>query len=518
MTDRVTVGNLRVAQSLYDFVNNEALPGTDIDPDTFWSGVDKVVADLTPKNQDLLARRDDLQAQIDKWHRLRVIEPLDPEAYKQFLTDIGYLQPEPEDFTITTSGVDDEITTTAGPQLVVPVLNARFALNAANARWGSLYDALYGTDVIPEADGAEKTSGYNKVRGDKVIAYARRFLDQAVPLESGSWADATGLSVADGRLQIATGDDQSTGLASPEKFAGYTGELGSPEWSVLLVNNGLHIEVLIDPESPVGSTDAAGIKDVVLESAVTTIMDFEDSVAAVDADDKVLGYRNWLGLNKGDLTEEVTKDGKTFTRILNQDRTYTAPDGSELTLPGRSLLFVRNVGHLMTNDAIVFEKDGADGNEVPEGIQDALFTSLIAMHGLKAARRQRATGEQPHRFDLHRQAEDARPRRGGIHRRTVRPRGGRARPAARHHQGRHHGRGAPHHPQPEGLHQGRRRPGGVHQHRIPGPHRRRDPHLDGGRADDPEGRDEDAALDQGLRGRQRRRRPGHRLLRPRTDR
>ena len=384
MTDRVTVGNLRVAQSLYDFVNNEALPGTDIDPDTFWSGVDKVVADLTPKNQDLLARRDDLQAQIDKWHRLRVIEPLDPEAYKQFLTEIGYLQPEPEDFTITTSGVDDEITTTAGPQLVVPVLNARFALNAANARWGSLYDALYGTDVIPEADGAEKTSGYNKVRGDKVIAYARRFLDQAVPLESGSWADATGLSVADGRLQIATGDDQSTGLASPEKFAGYTGQLGSPEWSVLLVNNGLHIEVLIDPESPVGSTDLAGIKDVVLESAVTTIMDFEDSVAAVDADDKVLGYRNWLGLNKGDLTEEVTKDGKTFTRILNQDRTYTAPDGSELTLPGRSLLFVRNVGHLMTNDAIVFEKDGADGNEVPEGIQDALFTSLIAVHGLKA--------------------------------------------------------------------------------------------------------------------------------------
>ena len=272
------------------------------------------------------------------------------------------------------------------------MLNARFALNAANARWGSLYDALYGTDVIPEADGAEKGSGYNKVRGDKVIAYARRFLDEAVPLESGSWADATGLSVADGRLQIATGDDQSTGLASPEKFAGYTGELGSPEWSVLLVNHGLHIEILIDPESPVGSTDAAGIKDVVLESAITTIMDFEDSVAAVDADDKVLGYRNWLGLNKGDLTEEVSKDGKTFTRVLNQDRTYTAPDGGELTLPGRSLLFVRNVGHLMTNDAIVFEKDGADGNEVPEGIQDALFTSLIAMHGLKAARRQRAAG------------------------------------------------------------------------------------------------------------------------------
>ncbi len=385
MTDRVTVGNLRVAQTLYDFVNNEALPGTDIDPDTFWSGVDKVVADLTPKNQDLLARRDELQAQIDKWHRHRVIEPHDPEAYKQFLTEIGYLQPEPDDFTISTSGVDDEITTTAGPQLVVPILNARFALNAANARWGSLYDALYGTDVIPEDDGAEKTSDYNKVRGDKVIAYARGFLDEAAPLESGSWTDVSGLSIEDGRLVVATADGSSGGLRDPEQFVGYTGELGSPSWSVLLVNNGLHIEILIDPDSPVGSTDKAGIKDVVLESAITTIMDFEDSVAAVDADDKVLGYRNWLGLNRGDLSEEVSKGGKTFTRVLNEDRTYTTPDGNgELTLPGRSLLFVRNVGHLMTNDAIVFDADGQDGAEVPEGIQDALFTSLIAMHGLKA--------------------------------------------------------------------------------------------------------------------------------------
>ncbi|OBH83772.1 malate synthase G [Mycobacterium scrofulaceum] len=379
MTDRVSAGNLRVARVLYDFVNNEALPGTDIDPDSFWAGVDKVVTDLTPKNQDLLRRRDELQAQIDKWHRQRVIEPFDVEAYREFITEIGYLLPEPEDFTITTSGVDDEITTTAGPQLVVPVLNARFALNAANARWGSLYDALYGTDVIPEDDGAEKGTSYNKVRGDKVIAYARNFLDQAVPLESGSWADATGLSVEDGQLKVATADG-SVGLASPEKFAGYTGELGSPDWSVLLANHGLHIEILIDPESPIGKTDRAGIKDVVLESAVTTIMDFEDSVAAVDADDKVLGYRNWLGLNKGDLSEEVAKDGKTFTRVLNQDRTYTTPDGEgQLTLPGRSLLFVRNVGHLMTNDAIV----DADGNEVFEGIMDALFTGLTAIHGLK---------------------------------------------------------------------------------------------------------------------------------------
>jgi len=382
MTDRVSVGNLRVARVLYDFVNNEALPGTDIDPDSFWAGVDKVVTDLTPQNQDLLSRRDELQAQIDKWHRHRVIEPIDPEAYRQYLTEIGYLLPEPDDFTITTSGVDDEITTTAGPQLVVPVLNARFALNAANARWGSLYDALYGTDVIPETDGAEKGTSYNKVRGDKVIAYARKFLDEAAPLASGSWADATGLSIVDGGLQIATGAE-STGLASPEKFVGYSGELGSPNWSVLLVNHGLHIEILIDPESPIGKTDRAGVKDVILESAITTIMDFEDSVTAVDADDKVLGYRNWLGLNKGNLAEEVRKDGKTFTRVLNADRTYTkpdgGPDGGELTLPGRSLLFVRNVGHLMTNDAIV----DAEGNEVFEGIMDALFTGVTAIHGLR---------------------------------------------------------------------------------------------------------------------------------------
>src|ERR1700754_1607166 len=385
MTDRVTVGNLRVAQVLYDFITNEALPGTDIDPDSFWAGVDKVVTDLSPQNQDLLARRDELQAQIDKYHRQHVIEPIDPEGYKQFLSDIGYLLPEPDDFTITTAGVDDEITTTAGPQLVVPILNARFALNAANARWGSLYDALYGTDVISEDDGAEKGTGYNQVRGDKVIAYARRFLDDATPLASGAWSDATGLKIDDGQLLIDLGDGLSTGLAAPEQFVGYTGELGSPTWSVLLKNHGLHIEILIDPESPVGSTDAAGIKDVVLESAITTIQDFEDSVPAVDADDKVLGYRNWLGLNRGDLTEEVSKDGKTFTRVLNQDRTYTTPDGEgELTLPGRSLLFVRNVGHLMTNDAIVRAEANGQETEVYEGSQDALFTSLIPIHGLKS--------------------------------------------------------------------------------------------------------------------------------------
>ena len=388
MTDRVTVGNLRVAQVLYDFINNEALPGTDVDPDSFWAGVDKVVTDLGPQNQDLLARRDELQAQIDKYHRQHVIEPIDPDGYRQFLSEIGYLQPEPADFTITTANVDPEITTTAGPQLVVPVTNARFALNAANARWGSLYDALYGTDVIPETDGAVQGTSYNKVRGDKVIAYARNFLDGAAPLASGSWSEATGLKISQeeggGQLLITLGDGLSTGLAEPDQFSGYTGELGSPQWSVLLRNHGLHIEILIDPDSPVGSTDAAGIKDVVLESAVTTIIDFEDAVAAVDADDKTAAYRNWLGLMKGDLSADVDKDGKTFTRVLNEDRTYTTPDGGELTLPGRSLLFVRNVGHLMTNDAIVRAEADGEETEVFEGIQDALFTSLAAIHGLRS--------------------------------------------------------------------------------------------------------------------------------------
>jgi malate synthase len=380
MTERVATGNLRVAKVLYDFINNEALPGTDIDPDSFWAGVDKVVTDLGPRNQDLLARRDDLQAHIDKWHRQRVIEPIDLEAYKQFLAGIGYLLPEPEDFTVTTANVDAEITSTAGPQLVVPILNARFALNAANARWGSLYDALYGTDVIPESDGAEKSSSYNNVRGDKVIAYARNFLDQAVPLAIGSYSDVTALKVSDGRLIVTLHEGRDTTLAQPAQFIGYTGNPATPD-SVLLVNHGLHIDIQIDPESPIGKTDKAGIKDVILESAVTTIIDFEDSVAAVDADDKVLGYRNWLGLNKGDLAEEVTKDGKTFTRVLHEDRRYTAPDGSEFALRGRSLLFVRNVGHLMTNDAIV----DADGNEVFEGLMDALLTSLIAVHGLRSS-------------------------------------------------------------------------------------------------------------------------------------
>ena len=377
MTDRVAVGNLRVARTLYDFINDEALPGTGIDADSFWAGVDKVVTDLAPRNAELLARREDLQAQIDKWHRQRIIGGIDEGEYLQFLTEIGYLLPEPADFTISTSGVDAEITSTAGPQLVVPILNARFALNASNARWGSLYDALYGTDVISTDGGAEPGASYNAVRGGKVIAYAKRFLDDVVPLSSGSYSSVTRFLISEGELEIGLADGDVTGLADPGQFAGYLGDPAAPT-SVLLINHGLHIEIQIDPVSAIGSTDPAGISDVVLESAITTIMDFEDSVAAVDADDKVLGYRNWLGLNRGDLAESVTKGGKTFTRVLNGDRSYTAPDGTELTLPGRSLLFVRNVGHLMTNDAIIDE----DGNEVPEGIQDALFTSLIALHGL----------------------------------------------------------------------------------------------------------------------------------------
>ncbi|MFF2108637.1 malate synthase G, partial [Rhodococcus koreensis] len=376
MTERVEVGGLQVAKVLYDFVNEEALPGTGIDVDGFWSGAVKVIEDLAPKNRALLATRDDLQARIDRWHRDHTGTP-DPAEYQQFLTSIGYLVPAPAPFTVSTANVDAEITSTAGPQLVVPVLNARFALNASNARWGSLYDALYGTNAIPTDGGAEPGTSYNTVRGDRVIAWARTFLDTAAPLTEGSHADATGYTVDGDTLRVELTDGTITGLAEPGKFVGYLGDPATPS-SILLRNHGLHAEIQIDPTSPIGSTDRAGIKDVVLESAVTTIMDFEDSVAAVDADDKVIGYRNWLGLNRGDLTEEMTKGGTAFTRRLNPDRTYTAPDGTDLTLHGRSLLFVRNVGHLMTTPAILHP----DGTEIPEGILDALLTSLCAVHGL----------------------------------------------------------------------------------------------------------------------------------------
>ncbi|MXP24064.1 malate synthase G [Gordonia sp. HNM0687] len=376
MSDRTTVNGLQVATVLYDFINNEALPGTGVDTDSFWAGAASVIGDLTPRNEELLAIRDDLQAKIDQWHKDNNVAG-DFAAYKKFLTDIGYLVEPPADFQIATENVDREIAETAGPQLVVPVLNARFALNASNARWGSLYDALYGTDVIPETDGAEKGKGYNKVRGDKVIAYAKDFLDKAVPLEQCSYTDVTAFTIADGALGVTLADGKTSTLADPSAFAGYRGEPSAPS-SILLRHNGLYLDIEIDPDSPIGKTDPAGIKDVVMESAITTIMDFEDSVAAVDADDKVLGYRNWLGLNRGDLAEEVSKGGKNFTRTLNGNRDYTAPDGSAFDLHGRSLLFVRNVGHLMTNPAVL----DAEGNEVPEGILDALVTSLAAIHGL----------------------------------------------------------------------------------------------------------------------------------------
>jgi malate synthase len=377
MTEHVQVGGLQVAKVLFDFVNNEAIPGTGITADQFWAGADKVIHDLAPKNKALLAKRDDFQVRIDTWHQAHAGQAHDAVAYKAFLQDIGYLLPEAADFQASTQNVDEEIAHMAGPQLVVPVMNARFALNASNARWGSLYDALYGTDAISEADGAEKGKGYNKVRGDKVIAFARAFLDEAAPLAAGSHVDSTGYKIVDGKLVVSLKGGSNSGLRSDAQLIGYQGDAAKPT-AILLKHNGLHFEIQIDASTPVGQTDAAGVKDVLMEAALTTIMDCEDSVAAVDADDKVVIYRNWLGLMKGDLSEEVAKGGKTFTRTMNADRVYTGADGKEVTLHGRSLLFVRNVGHLMTIDAILDK----DGNEVPEGILDGLLTSLSAIHSL----------------------------------------------------------------------------------------------------------------------------------------
>ncbi|WP_137889010.1 malate synthase G [Pseudomonas sp. 2FE] len=380
MTERVQVGGLQVAKVLFDFVNNEAIPGTGISAEQFWAGAESVINDLAPKNQALLAKRDDFQAKIDAWHQSRAGQAHDAVAYKAFLQEIGYLLPEVADFQATTQNVDEEIARMAGPQLVVPVMNARFALNASNARWGSLYDALYGTDVISEEGGAEKGKGYNKVRGDQVIAFARAFLDDSAALENGSHVDATAYVVKSGTLAVSLKDGSSSGLKNAAQFIGFQGDAAAPT-AVLLKNNGLHFEIQIDASSPIGQTDAAGVKDLLMEAALTTIMDCEDSVAAVDADDKVVVYRNWLGLMKGDLAEEVAKGGSSFTRTMNPDRVYSAANGGELSLHGRSLLFVRNVGHLMTIDAIV---DGK-GHEVPEGIMDGLVTALIAVHNLNGS-------------------------------------------------------------------------------------------------------------------------------------
>ncbi|MEX1032588.1 MAG: malate synthase G [Cellvibrionaceae bacterium] len=374
MTDRVQIGGLQVASQLADFVNKDVLPKIGMEADKFWSSFEAIINELSPENSALLKKRDEMQAEIDAWHRANRDQPLDFDAYKNFLLELGYLIPEGEDFQITTENVDSEIAEQAGPQLVVPVKNARFALNAANARWGSLYDALYGTDVISEEGGATRAGGYNPVRGDKVIAYARDFLDQAVALNDGSHHKASRYSIDQGQLQVTLVDGGKCGLANPKQFIGYRGNAENPE-SVLLKNNGLHIEIQIDPESPIGQTDKAGVKDVVLEAAVTTIQDCEDSVAAVDAEDKVEIYKNWLGLINGDLAETFDKGGKTMTRRLMEDREFTAPDGGSLTLHGRSLLFVRNVGHLMRNEAILDK----NGDDVYEGIMDAVITSTIAV-------------------------------------------------------------------------------------------------------------------------------------------
>ena len=377
MTSRIQKGGLQIAEELYNLVTNDIAPGTGVDVDHFWTEFENILNDLAPKNKALLAKRDDLQARIDAWHTERAGQPHNAAEYKAFLQEIGYLLPEGPDFKITTQNVDQEIAEQAGPQLVVPVKNARFALNAANARWGSLYDALYGTDAISEDDGAEKGKGYNPVRGAKVIAFARKHLDTAAPLANGSHADSTAYTIKDGKLSVTLSDGTETGLAQPEKFVGYNGSEAAPS-AVLLKNNGLHIEIQIDAEGNIGKTDAANVQDLLVEAAVTTIMDCEDSVAAVDAEDKVEVYKNWLGLMKGTLSESFEKGGKTITRAMNPDRTYKTADGSELTLHGRSLLFVRNVGHLMTNPAILDK----DGNEVPEGIMDGMVTVLAAIHDL----------------------------------------------------------------------------------------------------------------------------------------
>jgi malate synthase len=366
---------LAVSPALYDFIAREALPGTGIDPAKFWTGFAQLAEELTPKNRALLAERDRLQAAIDGWHRDHPARPIDAAAYTAFLKEIGYLQPEGPDFQIGTQNVDPEIATTAGPQLVVPLTNARFALNAANARWGSLYDALYGTDAIPQDGDLAAGKGFNPARGAKVIAFARDFLDQAVPLDGVSHKDVAGYTLLRGELKAAMRDGSRAALKDPSQFKGYRGPGQNPEL-ILLAHNGLHIEIHIDRNHRIGKTDAAGVSDVVLESAITTIMDCEDSIAAVDAEDKAAAYRNWLGLMNGTLTARFAKDGAMMDRALNPDRDYLAPDGKRLVLVGRSLLFIRNVGHLMTNDAIRL----ADGSEIPEGIMDGVITSLVALH------------------------------------------------------------------------------------------------------------------------------------------
>lgn len=379
MTARTAIHGLQVDTALKRFVDEQVLPTVGVDAAKFWQGFDAIVRELSPKNEALLAERDRLQSEMDAWHKKNPGPIRDMQAYRQHLERIGYLVPAPKDAKATTANVDAELALQAGPQLVVPILNARYALNAANARWGSLYDAFYGTDVIPETGGADKGPGYNEVRGEKVIARARQVLDQAAPLESGSHADATAYQVEGGRLVVKLEGGKSAGLKDPAKFVAYQGDAAAPS-SILLKNNGLHLDIQVDRNHSIGRTDAAGVSDVVVEAALSTILDLEDSIAAVDAQDKLLAYRNWFGILQGTLTEQVNKGGKSFTRGLNPDRIYRSAQGDgEVRLHGRSLLFLRNVGHLMTNPAILW--DG--GKEIPEGIMDAVITTAIAMVDLQ---------------------------------------------------------------------------------------------------------------------------------------
>ena len=369
--------SLNISKHLKDFLENEVLDGLDISKEHFWSSFEEIVNEFSPRNKALLQKREDIQTQIDNWHLERKGQDFNHAEYKSFLTDIGYIAPRSPDFLISTDNVDPEIKTIAGPQLVVPVMNARFALNAANARWGSLYDALYGTDVISEDNGAEKVGGYNPVRGDKVIDFAKNFLDETVPLEQGSFRDVLGFEFVDSKIQALLPDLGKVGLKNPSQYIGYSAN-GSNAYALLFKNNNLYFEIQVDANHPIGSTDKAGIKDILMESAITTIQDCEDSVAAVDGEDKTTVYRNWLGLMKGNLTETFSKNGSNMTRELNPDRHYVSKTGEDLVLSGRSLMLVRNVGHLMTNPGIL----DANGNEVPEGIMDAMFTICIAMHDL----------------------------------------------------------------------------------------------------------------------------------------
>ena len=377
MTETLKYGNLTVAKELDEFLRTEVIDDIGVDADHFWNSLETILDEFGPRNKKLLQKREDIQDKIDQWHLSRKGEPHDQEAYISFLKEINYLLEEGDDFEISTDNVDDEIKTIAGAQLVVPVMNARFSLNAANARWGSLYDALYGTDMISEDGGAERGGAYNPVRGDKVIEFSKNFLDESVGLSSGSYAEVTGFKVSNNNLDITLSDQSTVGLKEKEQFIGYLGDPDNPS-GILLKNNNLHIEIQVDKEDSVGKDDPAGIKDVMVESAVTTIQDLEDSVAAVDAEDKTIAYRNWLGLMRGDLKETFVKGDQEMTRSLNPDREYSKPNGESLTLPGRSVLLVRNVGHLMTNPAVL----DREGNEIPEGILDAMFTICIAKHDL----------------------------------------------------------------------------------------------------------------------------------------